>query len=257
MNNKKGLILPSIILLVFLAFGVVSLIAAGDSGKAATNIFSKEKVGVHHTKLIVSPGEQIFVKNDDGKYNSCGLTATGTLEGRDIGITAGHCGEPGWDVYNSRSVVMGKIYENGFTHVSSGPSDWAIIDFGDNIEIKDDNKYSFGTPDVGDHVSFDGNATGESEGYVEDPGVIEYNLITDGYTAMTGRGVLTTAAVNPTDSGSPVRNSRNEITGLVSAATSSGEYGTGKMIMTTLEDILESFRVLKNEDLQIGGNGTE
>lgn len=218
----------------------------GQHNDPVVTITGEQKAG----SVTISPGEQIFVKKSENKYNSCGLSGTGRFNDEKVGITAGHCGNTGQEVFNSDMNRVGVIMKSG---LEPGPSqvDWAIISLEDDVKVNDSNKYTQDVPAKGDNIGFNGNVTKSSTGKVLENGSIAYSL-SAGESVVSSKGIMTDAKVHKTDSGSPVKDDTGEIVGLVSAGTTSGDYGNGLMIFTEWRAITKSVDLMFNRPLTLG-----
>lgn len=114
---------------------------------------------------LYGPGTPIFV----GENMMCTLGVVGTdAEGRKVGITAGHCGNPGDKVWSADSWQVGA---SGTVAVSNKLHDYSVIELGSNAEVT--RSYngvtvnSVGGPVVpGDILCKQGVATGQTCGNV-------------------------------------------------------------------------------------------
>ena len=80
-------------------------------------------------KSLYGPGTPIFV----GDQMMCTLGVVGTdAEGRKVGITAGHCGDPGDKVWSADSWQVGA---SGTVTASNKLHDYSVIELGSNTEI--------------------------------------------------------------------------------------------------------------------------
>lgn len=90
-------------------------------------------------KALFGPGTPIYL----GQDSMCTLAVTGTdADGRKVGITAGHCGEPGDAVRSADSFWVG---DAGTVVVNGSNDDYSVIEFGSNAEIS--NSYNGVTVD--------------------------------------------------------------------------------------------------------------
>lgn len=80
-------------------------------------------------RSLFGPGTPIYL----GQESLCTLAVTGTdADGRKIGITAGHCGNPGDAVRSADSFWVG---EAGTVVASGSNDDYSVIEFGSNAEL--------------------------------------------------------------------------------------------------------------------------
>lgn len=78
---------------------------------------------------LYGPGTPLYI----GEETMCTLAVAGTdAEGRNVGITAGHCGEVGEDVFSADSWQVGP---SGTVMATNGYYDYAVIEFGSNAEL--------------------------------------------------------------------------------------------------------------------------
>ena len=78
---------------------------------------------------LYGPGTPLYV----GEDTMCTLAVAGTdSAGRKVGITAGHCGEPGEPVYSADSWQVGP---SGTVVETNGYYDYALIELGSNAEL--------------------------------------------------------------------------------------------------------------------------
>lgn len=95
----------------------------------APRIPEESMVVQNQDKSLYGPGTPIFV----GDQVMCTLGVVGTdAEGRKIGITAGHCGNPGDKVWSADSWQVGA---SGTVAASNRLHDYSVIEFGSNSEI--------------------------------------------------------------------------------------------------------------------------
>lgn len=204
-------------------------------------------------KVRLYLGNQIYVLNDQGKYNSCGVSAVGVFEGSPAAITAGHCGDIGDTVFNSRNYEVGRILTMGINDNSNDIVDWSIILPREDIEINGKNNYFTEGVSTGDSIYFDGHATGPSCGVVQSADERKYAMSSDGVLVGEGSGVFTDAEVNPSDSGSPVIREDGSVVGLVSAKSSGETDDGGTMIMTPLSEVSRSIMEVTGSSFDFGG----
>lgn len=95
----------------------------------APRIPEESMVVQNQDKSLYGPGTPIFV----GDQMMCTLGVVGTdAEGRKIGITAGHCGNPGDKVWSADSWQVGA---SGTVATSNRLHDYSVIELGSNSEI--------------------------------------------------------------------------------------------------------------------------
>lgn len=115
---------------------------------------------------LYGPGTPIFV----GESMMCTLGVTGyDAAGRMVGLTAGHCGQPGDVVMSADSWEIGR---SGTIVSSNAAQDFSVIEFGNNARISNSYNgfrvHSVGgaAPAVGQNLCKQGVATGHSCGNV-------------------------------------------------------------------------------------------
>ncbi|MDO5513018.1 S1 family peptidase [Corynebacterium sp.] len=95
----------------------------------APRIPEESMVVQNQDRSLYGPGTPIFV----GDQMMCTLGVVGTdAEGRKVGITAGHCGNPGDKVWSADSWQVGA---SGTVAVSNHLHDYSVIELGSNSEI--------------------------------------------------------------------------------------------------------------------------
>lgn len=180
-------------------------------------------------KSLYGPGTPIYVGDD----TMCTLTAAGyDAQGHKIGITAGHCGEPGDVVASADSWQAGPT---GTVAYKDETLDYSVIEFGSNAEVTRSyngvTAYKFGG-DVkpGDITCKRGVASGTTCGITYTvTEMLQFNQV----CAMVG------------DSGAPVFN-RGRIVGVVSGGITPG--GVGISCVTPLQGGIHVPTVTSNAD---------
>ncbi|GAB3692937.1 S1 family peptidase [Corynebacterium nasicanis] len=95
----------------------------------APRIPEESVVVQNQDKSLYGPGTPIFV----GDQMMCTLGVVGTdAAGRKVGITAGHCGDPGDKVWSADSWQVGA---SGTVAASNKLHDYSVIELGSNTEI--------------------------------------------------------------------------------------------------------------------------
>ncbi|AGF71794.1 hypothetical protein A605_03915 [Corynebacterium halotolerans YIM 70093 = DSM 44683] len=80
-------------------------------------------------KSLYGPGTPLYI----GESKMCTLGVVGTdAQGRKVGLTAGHCGEPGELVASADSWQVGP---SGTVVASNAAHDYSVIEFGSNAEL--------------------------------------------------------------------------------------------------------------------------